>query len=173
MFTYYGLWSCWHSGALQCSHAAWKETGVVVTMLGKLYRFPVTWSGSVMSVCYVVQEVRNTVDGEVCVTCVVVTVLGKLYRFPVTWSGSVMSVCYVVQEVRNTVNGEVCVTIAVRYGAGLLSSGCRTAFFVGTLGDPAASSHAHSEPVWPSGKACKQRDLSSNPLRLSFLFKRL
>ena len=68
-----------------------------------------------------------------------------------------MSVCYAVQEVRNTVDGEVCVTIAVRCGVGLLSSGCRTAFFVGTLGDPAASSHAHSEPVWPSGKACRQR----------------
>ena len=26
------------------------------------------------------------------------------------------------------------------------------------------------EPVWPSGKAGKQRDLGSNPLRLSFLF---
>ena len=28
------------------------------------------------------------------------------------------------------------------------------------------------EPVWPSGKAGKQRDLGSNPLRLSFPFKR-
>ena len=27
------------------------------------------------------------------------------------------------------------------------------------------------EPVWPSGKAGKQRDLGSNPLRLSFLCK--
>ena len=27
------------------------------------------------------------------------------------------------------------------------------------------------EPVWPSGKAGKQRDLGSNPLRLSVLFK--
>ena len=27
------------------------------------------------------------------------------------------------------------------------------------------------EPVWPSGKAGKQKDLGSNPLRLSFLFK--
>ena len=27
------------------------------------------------------------------------------------------------------------------------------------------------EPVWPSAKAGKQRDLGSNPLRLSFLFK--
>ena len=27
------------------------------------------------------------------------------------------------------------------------------------------------EPVWPSGKAGKQRDLGLNPLRLSFLFK--
>ena len=27
------------------------------------------------------------------------------------------------------------------------------------------------EPVWPSGKAGKQRDLGSNLLRLSFLFK--
>ena len=29
----------------------------------------------------------------------------------------------------------------------------------------------YSQPVWPSGKAGKQRDLGSNPLRLSFLFK--
>ena len=28
------------------------------------------------------------------------------------------------------------------------------------------------EPVWPSGKAGKRKDLGSNPLRLSFLFKR-
>ena len=28
-----------------------------------------------------------------------------------------------------------------------------------------------SEPVWSSGNANKQRDLGSNPLRLSFLFK--
>ena len=28
------------------------------------------------------------------------------------------------------------------------------------------------EQVWPSGKAGKQKDLGSNPLRLSFLFKR-
>ena len=27
------------------------------------------------------------------------------------------------------------------------------------------------EPVWPSGKAGKRRDLGSIPLRLSFLFK--
>ena len=27
------------------------------------------------------------------------------------------------------------------------------------------------EPVWPSGKAGKQKDLNSNLLRLSFLFK--
>ena len=28
-----------------------------------------------------------------------------------------------------------------------------------------------SEPVWPGGKAGKQKELGSNPLRLSFLFK--
>ena len=28
------------------------------------------------------------------------------------------------------------------------------------------------EPVWPGGKAGKQKDLGSNPLLLSFLFKR-
>ena len=28
------------------------------------------------------------------------------------------------------------------------------------------------EPVWPSGKAGKQRGLGSNPFRLSFLFKK-
>ena len=28
-----------------------------------------------------------------------------------------------------------------------------------------------SEPVWPSGKAGKERNLGSNPLRLSFLFE--
>ena len=28
-----------------------------------------------------------------------------------------------------------------------------------------------SEPVWPSDKAGKQRELGSKPLRLSFLFK--
>ena len=28
------------------------------------------------------------------------------------------------------------------------------------------------EPVWPTGKAGKQKDLGLNPLRLSFLFKR-
>ena len=27
------------------------------------------------------------------------------------------------------------------------------------------------KPVWPSGKAGKQRELGSNPLRLSFVFK--
>ena len=30
---------------------------------------------------------------------------------------------------------------------------------------------ATCEPVWPSGKAGKRRDLGSNPLRLSFRFK--
>ena len=29
----------------------------------------------------------------------------------------------------------------------------------------------NGEPVWPSGKAGKQKDLGSNLLRLSFLFK--
>ena len=29
-----------------------------------------------------------------------------------------------------------------------------------------------SEPVWPSGKAGKRKDLGSIPLRLSFLFKK-
>ena len=31
--------------------------------------------------------------------------------------------------------------------------------------------HFAREPVWPSGKAGKRRNLGSNPLRLSFLFK--
>ena len=30
-----------------------------------------------------------------------------------------------------------------------------------------------SEPVWPSGKAGKRKDLGSIPLRLSFLFKKV
>ena len=30
-----------------------------------------------------------------------------------------------------------------------------------------------SEPVWPSGKVGKRKDLGSIPLRLSFLFKKV
>ena len=35
----------------------------------------------------------------------------------------------------------------------------------------AAGGHPFFFLVWPSGKAGKQRELGSNPLRLSFVFK--
>ena len=37
---------------------------------------------------------------------------------------------------------------------------------------PVSSYFEKGEPVWPSGKAGKQRDLGSNLLRLSFLFNK-
>ena len=58
------------------------------------------------------------------------------------------------------------------------SSRCRMWYARDVMGWEGAYSSKESplqgcEPVWPSGKAGKQKDLASIPLRLSFLFKKV